>query len=47
MDWSEVAYPLIIGKNGVIYWTMDLNKVSYHVGLHNRYTFGICMIGDF
>lgn len=47
LDWPEIAYPLVIGKNGIIYWTMDLNKVSYHVGLHNRYTLGVCLIGDF
>lgn len=47
LDWPEIAYPFVIGKNGIIYWTMDINKVSYHVGLHNRYTIGVCLIGDF
>lgn len=47
LDWPEIAYPFVIDKNGVIYWTMDIDKVSYHVGLHNRYCLGVNLIGDF
>lgn len=47
LGWPEIAYPFVIDKNGLVYWTMDITKVSYHVGLHNRYTLGICLIGDF
>jgi hypothetical protein len=47
LGWPGVAYPFIIGKNGVIYWCHDLTKITYHVGNHNRYVLGINMIGDF
>jgi predicted transcriptional regulator len=47
LGWPGVAYPFIIDKNGVIYWCHDITKITYQVGVHNRYVLGICFIGDF
>jgi len=45
--WPGIAYPFVIDQDGTIYWCLDLDLISYHVGNSNKHALGICMIGDF
>lgn len=45
--WPGIAYPFVIPKDGTIYWCLDLELISYHVGNSNRHALGICLVGDF
>ena len=45
--WPSIGYAFVINKDGSIDWCLDLNIKSYHVGNHNDYALGICMVGDF
>jgi len=45
--WPGIAYTFVIQKDGTIYWCLDLEAISYHVGNSNRHALGICLVGDF
>lgn len=45
--WPGIGYAYVIGKDGTIYITNDLESVSYHAGQSNRRAVGVCLIGDF
>lgn len=47
LGWSEVAYHFVILKDGTIEWNHDLGVLSYHVGNSNKFSVGICVVGDF
>ena len=46
-DWSVMGYHYVVGREGDISWCSDHTVVTPHVGNHNRYSLGICMVGDF
>lgn len=46
-DWSVMGYHYVVNKDGSIDWCSDHTVVTPHVGNHNRYSLGICMVGDF
>lgn len=45
--WPGIAYHYVIGKDGTVYVTNDLETISYHVGDSNKKSIGICLVGDF
>jgi N-acetylmuramoyl-L-alanine amidase len=45
--WPGIAYAYVIGRDGTIYWCNDWDTLTYHVGNSNRWSIGICMVGDF
>ncbi|WP_222933183.1 peptidoglycan recognition protein family protein [Fulvivirga aurantia] len=45
--WPGIGYHYVIEKNGTIIWCNDLDLKTYHVGKGNRYSIGVCMVGDF
>lgn len=47
LGWAGVGYHVVILKNGTVEINHDLNVVSYHVGGHNSYAVGVCLIGNF
>ncbi|AND39631.1 peptidoglycan recognition family protein [Cytobacillus oceanisediminis] len=47
LGWPEVAYHFVILKDGTIEWNHDLGVLSYHVGDSNKFSVGICLVGDF
>jgi LysM repeat protein len=47
LGWPEVAYHFVILKDGTIEWNHDLGVLSYHVGNSNKFSVGICLVGDF
>jgi hypothetical protein len=47
LGWPEVAYHFVILKDGTIEWNHDLGVLSYHVGDSNKFSLGICLVGDF
>lgn len=46
-NWPSIGYTYVINKDGSVDQCLDLNVKSYHVGNHNDYSLGICMVGDF
>lgn len=45
--WSRMGYSFVIKKDGTIQWAANPNVVTPHVGKHNKYSIGICLVGDF
>ncbi len=45
--WPGIGYHFYITTDGTIYQCNRLESVSYHVGLANTYTVGICLAGRF
>jgi N-acetylmuramoyl-L-alanine amidase len=45
--WSRMGYTFVIKKDGTIQWAADLTVKTPHVGKHNKYSVGICLVGDF
>lgn len=45
--WPGIGYAFVIGPDGTIWQTNPLDKWTYHVGSANKYTVGICLVGDF
>lgn len=46
-DWPGIGYHFYITADGTIYQCNRLESVSYHVGMANTYTAGICLAGRF
>ena len=46
-DWPGIGYHFCIGPDGTIYQVNRLETISYHAGVVNDYTVGICLEGDF
>lgn len=45
--WSVMSYTYVVNRDGSIDWCSDYEVVTPHVGNHNKYSLGICMVGDF
>jgi N-acetyl-anhydromuramyl-L-alanine amidase AmpD len=45
--WPGIGYTYVINKNGIIDWCHDWNVKTAHVGNSNKYSLGICLVGDF
>lgn len=45
--WPGIGYHFVIEKDGTIEWCNDLEVSGYHVGNSNRFSVGICLVGDF
>ncbi|WP_102346245.1 peptidoglycan recognition protein family protein [Bacillus sp. Marseille-P3661] len=45
--YGGLGYHFVITKSGEIQWGNDLGARSYHVGKANKYSLGICVVGDF
>ena len=45
--WPGIGYHYVIDRDGTIYKTNYLTTKSYHVGNHNIYCIGVCLVGDF
>ena len=46
-NWPSIGYHFCIGPDGAIYQVNRLETISYHTGVANDYTVGICVEGDF
>ena len=46
-SWPSIGYHFCIGPDGAIYQVNRLETISYHAGVANDYTVGICVEGDF
>ncbi len=46
-DWPGMGYHFYITSDGAIYQCNKLETISYHVGVANDYTVGICLAGRF
>ncbi|MCU0503494.1 MAG: N-acetylmuramoyl-L-alanine amidase, partial [Anaerolineae bacterium] len=46
-DWPGIGYHFCVGPDGTIYQVNRLETISYHAGVVNDYTIGICLEGDF
>ena len=46
-EWPGIGYHFYITADGTIYQCNRLESVSYHVGLANTYSVGICLAGRF
>ena len=46
-DWPGIGYHFCIGPDGTTYQVNRLETISYHAGVVNDYTVGICLEGDF
>jgi len=46
-NWPGIGYHYVINIDGTIDWCQSHETKSYHVGKHNGYCLGICMVGDF
>lgn len=47
LGWPGIGYAYVIDADGIIYKTQPATRKSYHVGKHNYYTLGVCLVGDF
>lgn len=47
LGWPGIGYTYVIRKTGEVDWCHDRDLKTYHVGRHNGYSLGICLIGDF
>lgn len=45
--WPGIGYHYVIDTDGTIYKTNYLTTKAYHVGNHNFYCIGLCLVGDF
>lgn len=46
-DWPGIGYHYVIDADGTVYKCNSASKWTYHVGEHNKFAIGICMVGDF
>ncbi|MFT7151163.1 MAG: N-acetyl-anhydromuramyl-L-alanine amidase AmpD [Nonlabens sp.] len=46
-NWPGIGYHFVIEKNGTVKWCHNLEVKSYHVGNSNKFSAGICVVGDF
>lgn len=46
-NWPGIGYHYIVDRDGTVYKTNPAATISYHVGNHNSYCLGICLVGDF
>ena len=46
-DWPGIAYHFVVDGMGRVWQTNDIDTLSYHAGVANSYSVGICMLGAF
>lgn len=46
-NWPGIGYHYVIDKDGTINWCQDHATKTYHVGFHNNYSLGVCIVGDY
>lgn len=46
-NWPGIGYHFVVEPDGTIYQVNRLETISYHAGVANDYTVGICIEGDF
>lgn len=46
-DWPGIGYHYVIDADGTVYKCNSATTKSYHVGKHNRFSLGVCLVGDF
>lgn len=44
---NDIGYHFVIGKNGQILKGRSLSLAGAHCKYHNRYSVGVCVLGDF
>jgi N-acetylmuramoyl-L-alanine amidase len=47
LGWPGIGYHYVVTQDGTVYKTQNLTTVSYHAGKANRYSVGICLIGNY
>ena len=47
LDWPGIGYHYVVDTDGTIYKCHSADVKSYHVGKHNRFSLGVCLVGDF
>lgn len=47
LDWPGIGYHYVIDADGTIYKCHSADTKSYHVGNHNQFALGVCLVGDF
>lgn len=45
--WPAIGYHFCIDADGTVFWVNGLQLISYHSGPANRYSAGICLLGDY
>src|SRR5690625_2385676 len=45
--WPSIGYSYVIEPDGTIKFCNDIELRTYHVGNHNNYSVGVCLLGDF
>ncbi len=45
--WPGIGYHFVIQKNGEVFQTNDLERISYHTTGQNANSIGICLTGNF
>lgn len=46
-NWPGIGYHYVIDKDGTIYQVNWLTKITYHTMGYNRYSIGICFLGNY
>lgn len=47
LDWPGIGYHYVVDTDGTIYKCHSADRKTYHVGKHNRFSLGVCLVGDF
>lgn len=47
LGWPGIGYHYVIDADGTIYKCNPATRKTYHVGKHNYYALGLCLVGDF
>lgn len=47
LGWPGIGYHFVIAADGTIWQTNELTSISYHTRQANRYSVGVCFVGDF
>jgi len=45
--WPGIGYHFVIGADGRIFQTNNVNSASWHNGYNNSVAVGVCLVGDF
>lgn len=46
-EWPGIGYHYVIGPDGTVMKTNHNTSISYHASGANRYSLGVCLVGDF
>lgn len=47
LGWPGIGYHYVIGRDGTVHKCHPASVVSYHASGANRYSIGVCLVGNF